>query len=71
MDYALQLLIPLLGGLSLGFWADGKWGISPWGTLAGLFIGFGLGMAVMVKRVLMIQDQAKQAKIKPSDTKGV
>jgi ATP synthase protein I len=29
----------LLGGLLLGYWADGHFGTSPWLTLTGVFLG--------------------------------
>lgn len=34
-----QLAATVVGGLLLGLWLDKKYGLSPWMTLAGMFVG--------------------------------
>jgi F0F1-type ATP synthase assembly protein I len=35
----------------LGHWVDGRLGASPWFLLAGVFLGFGLGLYSMVHKL--------------------
>lgn len=51
MDYALQLLIPILLGLYAGQWLDAKTGKAPWFTLVGMILGMLLGFGILYKRV--------------------
>lgn len=51
MDYALQILIPILIGLFAGHWLDRKTGYDPWFTLAGFLVGTVLGIGILYKRV--------------------
>jgi F0F1-type ATP synthase assembly protein I len=64
MDYALQLLIPILLGLYIGHWLDEKTQGKPWFTLVGLILGMVLGIATMYKRVVLTQQQQKRDKDK-------
>jgi len=36
-------------GIFAGQWADEKWGISPWLTVTGAFLGFGAGIVNLVR----------------------
>lgn len=50
MDYALILLLPILGGLMLGHWLSQKFGISPvWSVVLGI-LGMFAGIGIMYKR---------------------
>lgn len=35
----------------LGYWLDGKLGSGPWLLLAGVFVGFGLGLVSLVSKL--------------------
>jgi F0F1-type ATP synthase assembly protein I len=35
----------------IGRWLDGRWGTSPWFLLGGVFLGFGLGLYSMLKKL--------------------
>lgn len=65
MDYALQLLIPILLGLYGGQWLDKKLGTGYWFTLGGMLLGTLLGMGILYKRALMIQQKRQEAKNQP------
>ena len=45
---AFEAVIAVLVGAGAGYWADGHWGTTPYGVLAGVAIGF----AAMVLRLL-------------------
>ena len=36
---------------ALGYWADARWETSPWLTLTGAVVGFGVGMYYLIKTV--------------------
>ncbi len=36
-------------GILAGQWADEKWGLSPWLTVTGAFLGFGAGIVNLVR----------------------
>lgn len=44
----LQLAVMVGLGLGGGIWADRHWGIPPWGLLAGLALGAGMGLTVFI-----------------------
>ncbi|MBR3631857.1 MAG: AtpZ/AtpI family protein [Elusimicrobiaceae bacterium] len=48
-------------GTAGGFWADKHWQTTPWGILAGVLLGFALGMYIVIKeaRRLATQDKRK------------
>lgn len=45
---AFEAVMAVLVGAGAGYWADGHWGTTPYGVLAGVVIGF----AAMVLRLL-------------------
>ena len=45
---AFEAVMAVLVGAGAGYWADGHWGTSPYGVVAGVVIGF----AAMVLRLL-------------------
>lgn len=55
-----ELLAALIVGVLLGWGADRLFGISPWGLLAGIFIGFAAGV-LNVSRAMKEQDDAGAA----------
>ena len=53
MEYAIQLLIPMLAGLCLGNWLTQQYHASAiWTLLLGL-LGFTLGIGVLAKKALL------------------
>ncbi len=50
MDYALILLLPILGGLLLGNWLSQRFGLSPIWSLALAILGMFAGIGIMYKR---------------------
>ncbi len=58
MDYALQLLLPMLLGFYLGHLLDERTGKGPWFSLFGLICGIVLGIGSLYKRAL--SDQARR-----------
>jgi F0F1-type ATP synthase assembly protein I len=51
MDYAIQLLLPILGGLLLGFWLTQHYGVSPLWTVVLAILGMVGGIGILYKRV--------------------
>jgi len=47
----LEFAVAVALGAGAGFWIDKKWGLSPWGCVAGAFAGFALGMYILIKEV--------------------
>ncbi|HEX8696661.1 MAG TPA: AtpZ/AtpI family protein [Longimicrobium sp.] len=37
----------------LGVWVDGRLGTSPWGVLLGVFLGFGLSLAWIYRKLVI------------------
>lgn len=50
MDYALILLLPILGGLLLGNWLSQRFGLSPIWSLVLAILGMFAGIGIMYKR---------------------
>jgi hypothetical protein len=69
MEYAIQLLLPILGGLYLGLWLHNRYGFSKlW--IAGLAIlGMVLGLGMMYKR-LKYGDSYEPPKKTPKEPKN-
>ncbi len=59
MEYAIQLLMPLLLALWAGHWLDEKMGSGPWCTLVGMLVGFALGFGLLYKRMIAKTDPNK------------
>jgi len=67
MEYAIQLVAPILLGLFAGVWLDNHTQIRPWGTLGGLLVGLLLGFGSLYKRAMsMIQKQKAKSDKKDS-----
>lgn len=45
----LEFAVAVALGVAAGYWADQKWQLSPWCSVAGVFAGFALGMYILVK----------------------
>lgn len=60
MDYALQLLIPILGGLLLGLWLHDHYGVSPIWTVLLAVLGMIAGLGIMYKRLMYPHSQEKE-----------
>lgn len=67
MEYALQLLLPILLGFYLGAKLDEQTGRSPWFTLGGLILGVVLGIGVLYKRALLAQEKLAQQRRESRD----
>jgi Putative F0F1-ATPase subunit Ca2+/Mg2+ transporter len=53
MEYAIQLLIPILVGLCLGNWLSHTYHTSPLLTMFLAVLGFALGIGVLAKKSLL------------------
>lgn len=58
MEYAIQLLLPILGGLLLGNWLTNTYGLSPIWTLVLAILGMLAGLGILYKRSIMAQKNA-------------
>ncbi|HEY9687475.1 MAG TPA: AtpZ/AtpI family protein [Coleofasciculaceae cyanobacterium] len=74
MDYAIQLLLPIIGGLMLGMWLTRHFGVSPIWTVVLAILGMAGGIGIMVKRFSVPkpvthpkQSPELKAKPKPAD----
>ena len=54
----LEFAVAVALGVGGGYWADLKWGFTPWGTVVGVFVGFGLGMYIVVKEAKRLENAA-------------
>ena len=52
---ALEAVLAIPIGAGLGHWADREWEVSPWGLL----IGFGLGFAAFVLRLMRMRPEGE------------
>lgn len=50
MEYAIQLLLPILAGLWLGNWLSRTYGLPPIWTLVLAILGMMLGLGILYKR---------------------
>jgi F0F1-type ATP synthase assembly protein I len=64
MEYAIQLLVPLMLGIFGGIWLDKVLHTAPLFTILGLICGMVLGIGVLYKRALMEQKQRDEDKAK-------
>ena len=47
-----ELVVPILVGVGLGYWADSRWGTKPWLTLTGALLGIAAGFLNFFRRVI-------------------
>jgi len=52
LTLGLQLALSMVVFMLAGIWADGHWGIGPWGTITGLILG-GTGALIKFIRTAM------------------
>jgi len=45
----IMLAITVLLGVAIGYWADQRFGTTPWLTLVGVFVGFAAGIIEMLR----------------------
>ena len=50
MEYAISLLLPIVGGLMLGVWLTRNFGVSPIWTVVLAILGLAGGIGVLAKR---------------------
>ena len=65
MDYAIQLLLPIMGGLFLGLWLQENWGASPLWTVVLAILGMVAGIGIMYKRLMYPSQPDSEAAPKP------
>ena len=51
----LEFAVAVALGVGSGCLADKKWTLAPWGTIAGVFVGFALGMYIVVKEAKRLE----------------
>jgi len=56
MEYAIQLLIPVVGGLMLGMWLTNTYHASPIWTVVLAILGMVAGIGIMYRRFSVPQD---------------
>jgi hypothetical protein len=49
-DTTWRMFMPVLVLLGLGWWLDNETGHKPWFLISGVFIGFGLGIALVYQQ---------------------
>lgn len=52
LGLGLEVMTGVLLGLAAGWWLDGRYGWSPWGTLLGMMLGLAGGMYLLIKQTL-------------------
>ncbi len=68
MEYAIQLILPIIGGLLLGNWLTRTYGTSPlWTVILGI-VGMVMGIRILYKRSLA--EQALQKEQRPLPKKS-
>ena len=58
----LEFAVAVALGGGTGYWADCRWGFTPWGSVAGVFAGFALGMYMVVKEAKRMEKLSKRNK---------
>ncbi len=56
----VQLAVTVGLGLGAGLWADRRWGHSPWGLLAGLALGGGVGLTVFLMEAMRMGQEEEE-----------
>ena len=69
MEYAIQLLIPVVGGLMLGMWLTNTYHVSPIWAVVLAILGMIAGIAMMYRRFAMPQDGVATMKMPFPPTK--
>jgi F0F1-type ATP synthase assembly protein I len=52
MGLGIELVAPILLGVFVGRWLDGRWGTKPWLLVAGAVLGLVLGFYSFLRSVL-------------------
>jgi F0F1-type ATP synthase assembly protein I len=60
MDYAFQLLFPILAGLFIGLWLHENFDASPLWAVGLAILGMVAGLAIMYKKLMLEAAQRKQ-----------
>ena len=58
LTLGLQLGLSVVVFLLIGRWADGHWGIAPWGTVVGLITGATGGFIKFIRTAMSLGRQA-------------
>ena len=58
----LEFAVSEILGAYAGYWLDGKLGTSPWGLIAGVWAGFGLGFYQILRAAKAMQAEADKLK---------
>ena len=53
----LEFAVAVALGVGGGYLADQKWALAPWGTVAGVFAGFALGMYIVIKEAKRLEKE--------------
>lgn len=65
MDFAVSVVLGMLGG----WWLDGKFGWSPWLTIAGMVMGVAVGFNLLFKTVKELNKELEQDETRRRATK--
>lgn len=58
----LEFAVAVALGTAAGWWADGRFGLTPWLTVTGVLAGFALGMYLVVKEARRAGQEDKKGK---------
>ena len=53
----LEFAVAVALGVGTGYFADQKWALAPWGTVAGVFAGFALGMYIVIREAKRMEKE--------------
>lgn len=62
-----EFAVAVAGGSAIGFFADKKLGSSPWLLIAGMLIGFALGLYIIIGAAKELDKQTLTASNTPKD----
>ena len=60
LTLGLQLAISVVVFFFIGYWLDGKFGTSPWGTIGGAFLGAAGGLTKFLKEAIALGKRADE-----------
>lgn len=63
----LEFAVAVAMGVGVGFWLDKKWGSTPWAMVAGVMLGFALGMYIIVKESRRLAPSPERKKDQKKD----